>query len=95
MSELHIAISGGIDLAAARGLADRLHRRMGQSTGNVIVDCSAVTSIDSVGLRTLVEAAKGLAAQNRSLTLARLRPACRQAVETSGLAGQFGLTQDA
>jgi anti-anti-sigma factor len=95
MRTSHLAISGRIDRTTTRSLAFRLHAHAGQTVGDVIVDCSAMSYIDSDGLRSLVEASKGLAAQNRALVLTGLQPGCRQAIEISGLAAQFGLTQDA
>lgn len=56
-----VTVAGELDLAAAGGLRQALDRRLAEAetetgSGTVVVDCAGITFIDSIGLRTLIEA---------------------------------------
>jgi anti-anti-sigma factor len=77
---------GEIDLATAPALASALEEHITSNPGDVKVDCSELTFIDSSGLAVLVTAASRLDSEGRELKLIALSEACRRTIEVAGLA---------
>ena len=90
--EAVVTIAGDIDLSVAARLWEDLrvwfapHRR-------VLVDCSAITFIDSMGLRVLIQAAH--AAEQSDVAFALMRPsaAVTTVLDLSGTADMFTITE--
>jgi anti-sigma B factor antagonist len=78
-------LRGEIDLQTAPALARDLLSVAANSGDDVVLDCSAMTFIDSSGLRALVSVAHALSDEHRKLVLMRVRPACRRPIEITGL----------
>src|SRR5271165_1396482 len=83
-------VSGEIDLATAPELRDRL-AEIPSDAGNVIVDLSGVTFLDSTGLSVLVATWKRLTyeAPSGAFRLVVRRPTIQRVLEVTGLAQVF------
>ena len=80
-----LLLSGEIDMAAQEAL-ERGLERAGAGSTSVTVDLSAVTFIDSGGLRTLLEANARQREAGLSLVLRAPSPTVRRALEIIGVA---------
>ena len=72
-----VRLSGEIDLATA----PRLGELLGSCRGPTVVDCAALTFLDSSALAILAKAHRS----NPTLTLRRLPRQCRRVVDIAGL----------
>ncbi len=82
-----LVLSGEIDSYTAPDLASRL-----SDTKVEVVDLSAVTFIDSSGLRTLIEADRSRQDAGGRIVLRAPSAPVQRLLEISGLAGHFDLT---
>jgi anti-sigma B factor antagonist len=82
-----LVLSGEIDSYTAPDLASRLNDAKVE-----IVDLSAVTFIDSSGLRTLIEADRSRQDDGGRIVLRAPSAPVQRLLEISGLAGHFDLT---
>lgn len=78
-------LRGEIDLETAPEVARELLSVAAGNRDDVVLDCSAMTFIDSSGLEALVSVAQVLECEHRKLVLLRVRPACRRPIEITGL----------
>jgi anti-anti-sigma factor len=83
-----LAVSGEIDLSSAGRFAQELTSVVGDG-GTAMVDLSAVTFIDSSGVRELLAANRLAAALGGQLVLADPSAACRRVLEISGVWDEF------
>ena len=81
-----VVATGEIDIASSPGLWVALSEAIAAGQGEVIVDLSGVTFIDSQGLNVLLRAYKALSPEGRELCLRSPRPQARKALEVSGVA---------
>ena len=79
-----VTVAGEIDISTVTPLRDRLFE-VAASGAPLVVDLEQVSFIDSVGLATLVGAAKRAAAHGGSLQMACALPKIRQLVRLTGL----------
>jgi stage II sporulation protein AA (anti-sigma F factor antagonist) len=79
-------LTGDIDIATAPRFAADLTAYCGDTTGDVVVDCSHMTFIDSSGLAVFETVRRELAASGRELVLIGVVRHCRRAFEIIGLA---------
>jgi anti-anti-sigma factor len=84
-----LAVSGEIDLASAGRFAQELALLVGEEHDTARVDLSAVTFLDSSGVRELLAANRQAAANGRQLLLANPSAACRRVLEISGVWSEF------
>jgi anti-sigma B factor antagonist len=84
-----LAVSGEIDLASAGRFAQELALLVGEERDAARVDLSAVTFLDSSGVRELLAANRQAAANGRRLLLANPSAACRRVLEISGVWSEF------
>ena len=80
---LHIA--GELDLATASQLGTRLEAVVDASIGDVTIDLSQVTFVDSTGLKMLVSTQRRLRAEDRRLTVRNPCGTLLRVFEVSGL----------
>jgi anti-sigma B factor antagonist len=78
-----VTAAGEIDISTVTGLRERLFETAADGSP-VVVDLDQVTYIDSVGLATLVGAAKRLAAQAAGLQVTCVRPRIRELLRLTG-----------
>jgi anti-sigma B factor antagonist len=79
-----MSAAGEIEVSTLSALRERLFD-VAASGARLVVDLDRVSSIDSVGLATLVGAANRAAAHGGSLQVACARPRTRQLVRLTGL----------
>jgi anti-sigma B factor antagonist len=83
-------LSGDIDLASAPAMLEQLvaFAENGVEDGRLVIDCSALTFIDSTGLSVLEAASKKTGKQ---IVLVALPEHCRRVFEVTGLDEVFEL----
>jgi len=82
---------GELDVATEGALGRQLRSYAAEGSGDVVLDCAAVTFIDSSGLRTLVVLSKELRESGRSLRLVNVPPLFRRTLDITGLVELFGI----
>jgi anti-anti-sigma factor len=85
-----VTVSGDVDLAAADTLWSVLDEYV-HAGADVVVDCSRVAFLDSMGLRTLIRAQHKAAASGARLTLAAPSEAVLRVLQLAGVADLFVL----
>src|SRR5207244_8467758 len=80
-----VVATGEIDMACAPSLWEALSAAIAAGQGDVIVDLSGVTFIDTQGLSVLLRAYKALSPEGRGLCLRSPCPQARTALEVSGV----------
>lgn len=83
---------GEIDVATAPDLDTRLRQEIDGTRGNLLIDCTDLTFLDSTGIRVLVGIARSLEEQDRALVMVNVPAACRRSIEVCGVAELLGLT---
>ena len=86
-----IATAGEIDHATSRLLADALRRATVAGEGNVVLDLSEVSFIDSAGISALLNGLRRLTRQRRKLIVVCPPGRPRRVFELLGLVGTFDL----
>jgi len=87
-----LVVAGEVDLAAADRLSEALDRGL-VPDGVLAVDLSAVTFIDSMGLRTLIKAAQKADEVDARLRLAAVPAAVTRVLELAGVSGLFNVLE--
>jgi anti-anti-sigma factor len=85
-----VTVAGDVDLAAADTLWSVLDEHVHEGS-HVVVDCSGVAFLDSMGLRTLIRAQHKAAASGARLTLAAPSEAVLRVLHLAGVADLFVL----
>jgi anti-anti-sigma factor len=88
---VRIALSGDLDLAGVPALRDAVARVVDTSVRQIVIDCAALSFIDSSGLGCLVEIRNQAGADGRSLELTRVPPAAARTITIGGLAEVLGI----
>jgi anti-sigma B factor antagonist len=83
--EAPFVVAGEIDIASAPRMAADLRAYAERVSGDVIVECSEMTFIDSSGLAVFETARRDLAPHGRRLVLSGVVQQCRRAFEIIGL----------
>jgi anti-anti-sigma factor len=83
--------SGRIDTANSKVLPEKITQVIDEGVHNLLLDFSAVTYINSLGLRTLITAAKRLANSGGKLVMAEVDVQVRKILEISGLTSVLGV----
>jgi anti-anti-sigma factor len=89
-SAVTVTVAGDVDLAAADTLWSVLDEYVRPGT-EVVVDCSKVAFLDSMGLRTLIRAQHKAEAAGSRLTLASPSEAVLRVLQLAGVAELFRL----
>ena len=88
-----IAVSGELDLATVERLHTAVHAALAE--GDVALDLSAVSFMDSAGVRTLNTALHEAARHGRQLTVrSRMQPIVSQVLELTGMMPLLTLAED-
>lgn len=85
-----VTVAGDVDLAAADTLWSVLDEYVRPGT-DVVVDCSKIAFLDSMGLRTLIRAQHKADASGTRLTLASPSEAVLRVLQLAGVADLFVL----
>lgn len=89
----HLVLSGDFDLAAEESFAAALEPLVTEE-GDIRIDLSAVSFIDSTGIRGLLQAQERLGRQGR-LIIERPSASVRHLLEVSGLLGRLTVEEEA
>jgi anti-anti-sigma factor len=87
--EVTVCETGEVDVAMANAMAAQLDRAVESFTGEVTVNLSGVTFLDSTGLYMLVRAHAALMGRGRRLVVAEPAVAARRLFEVAGLLELF------
>ncbi|MBC7375098.1 MAG: STAS domain-containing protein [Frankiales bacterium] len=82
-----VALSGELDAHTAAQLRTLLAEQLLAGPGNLVLDLSALSFIDSAGLATLIAADKGTRRAGMKLVLAAPAPAVRKVLKITGIDG--------
>ena len=82
-----MVVKGELDAATAPDLLERMAR----TSGDVEVNLTAVTFIDSSGLAALIQAHRSLGGQGRRLTIVEPSTAVQRVLTLSGVGDHLGL----
>ena len=86
-----IVVSGEVDAFSAGPLDDALREAVSRGSGDVVVDMTAVTFMDSGGLNTFIRHYKPLDAQRRRLVLRHPQPGVARALYIAGMTTVFDI----
>ena len=92
--DVQVALVGEIDAASALALQSRLSDVIEATTGEVVVNMSDISFIDSIGLRALLAIRRSLSEQGRSLVLRELSKPIRRLLDLTGLSPALGVDDD-
>ena len=84
-------IAGDVDLAVHGRLQTVLNQSWDAST-DLVIDCSRITFLDSMGLRVFVHAMQRATAADRAITLAAPSPPVIRVLELAGVQKLFPVT---
>jgi anti-sigma B factor antagonist len=80
-----VIVAGEVDVTTVRNLDAALTA----ASGDVLVDCRALTFLDSFGISILVEHYASRLAEGHSLALEHLTPIVQRTLEVTGLLAMF------
>lgn len=85
---------GPLTLADADQFKAKLLEVRQACMGRLVIDASAISYVDSIGLETLLEMNEGLAQIGQSLKLCGLNETFRQVLDLTGISSQFEQFED-
>jgi anti-anti-sigma factor len=80
-----IALEGRLDMAGAQEIDIKFTAHAASSKGLVLVDLAQVEFLASIGIRTLLSAAKGQKLRGGTLVMCAAQPLVAKAMETAGV----------
>jgi anti-sigma B factor antagonist len=80
-----VTVRGDVDMDTASQLVDAIKA----VAGTAVVDLNAVTFLDSIGIRGLVQAQEALRERGEELILRDLSPSVRRVLELAGMTNVF------
>jgi anti-anti-sigma factor len=94
MAEYHYNLRGDVDLANAPQLRAELSEVIAQDGAHLLVDCTNLTFIDSMGITVLLEANRKLEEDGRHMLLFNVPPRTQRVFEMLGLADLLRYDRD-
>ena len=82
---IHVTLDGRLDIDGSRAIDDRFSFITTTRKANVIVDLSSVTFLASIGIRTLMTAARGQQGRGGKLVLAAAQPIVQKVLVMAGI----------
>jgi stage II sporulation protein AA (anti-sigma F factor antagonist) len=82
-----IALTGELDLAAADDLWGRIEPLLGRAGGQVVLECSRLSFMDSTGLRVVLRSLHRATEHGGSFAVAGLQPPVRRVFDLAGVSG--------
>ncbi len=92
-NSLVIFMKGEIDIYSAPGFKDSLYSAIGEGGEDVVLDCTHLSYIDSMGLGILVGALKRIRQNQRSMVVRNPRSNVRKLFKITGLDKVFILEE--
>jgi len=87
-----VRVRGRVDATTAPAFEDRLLRQATQPVDRLVLDCRDLEFLSSLGLRSLLVAARRRTGAGRTLVLGSLSPRVHPLFEVSGLLELFAVT---
>lgn len=84
-----LTVAGDVDLAAHSRFEAELAEAWDGSSSDLVIECSQVAFLDSMGLRVLVHALQRAADSGRSVTLAAAPEPVLRVLDLAGVRGLF------
>jgi anti-anti-sigma factor len=82
---IRVTLEGRLDIDGSRAIDDRFSFMTTTRKVNVIVDLSGVSFLASIGIRTLMTAARGQQGRGGKLVLAAAQPLVQKVLLTAGI----------
>jgi anti-anti-sigma factor len=82
---IQVTLDGRLDIDGARAIDDRFSFITTTRKANIIVDLSAVTFLASIGIRTLMTAARGQQGRGGTMVLAAAQPIVQKVLVMAGI----------
>lgn len=82
---MKVTLEGRLDIDGSRAIDDRFTFMTTTRKANIIVDLSAVTFLASIGIRTLMTAARGQQVRGGKLVLAAAQPIVQKVLVMAGI----------
>ncbi len=82
---IKVTLEGRLDIDGSRAIDDRFSFMTTTRRVNVIVDLSAVSFLASIGIRTLMTAARGQQGRGGKVVLAAAQPVVQKVLLTAGI----------
>jgi anti-anti-sigma factor len=79
-------------MASAEHLRQRFEGYVAASHGDVVVDCHALTFIDSSGIKVLLDVAVAATRLGRGFVATSVQPQCRRTFQLAGVDQLLGIT---
>ena len=89
-----VSLIGVVDALAAEQVGNALSAQVKDGKTRLVADFSRVDTINSVGLRALVQTQKDIHRKGGDFRLAGIRPSVRKALEITGLTSLFKVYPD-
>lgn len=86
-----VTVAGEVDMLTAAPLRDEIHRQLHRDPPVLVIDLTAVTFFASIGLSTILDAARAAGQQNTRLRLATDTAAVLQPLDATGLTAEFDI----
>lgn len=80
-----IGLAGEIDIYSAPDFKEKLYQIIGDGQKEVILECSELSYIDSMGLGILMGALKRIKIQNHNITIRNPKSTIRKLLKITGL----------
>jgi anti-sigma B factor antagonist len=94
MAEYHYNLRGDIDLANAPQLRADLSEAIAQDGAHLLVDCTHLTFIDSMGITVLLEANRKLESDGRHMLIVNVPERTQRVFEMLGLSDLLRYDRD-
>ncbi len=88
-----VVVDGEIDSTTALELGEGLRRALDDGASNLVVDCTAVTFIDSAGLSALLDAHRRAQTKFGSLVVRRPSPIVHRLLEMTSLTDELSVDE--
>lgn len=89
-----IALDGRLDIDGTRAIDERFAFLTTGRRDRIVVDLAGVSFLASIGIRLLMNAARGQKTRGGRLVLAAAQPAVREVLETAGIDQLIPLHED-
>lgn len=93
-NRLRVVLDGRLDVAGIQSISDQFSFKVSTHDGPVLVDCSKVTFLASLGIGMIVNAAKGLQRRGHVMTLLRPQPMVEDVLRTTGIHNVVPIVHD-
>jgi anti-sigma B factor antagonist len=94
MTEYRYRLRGDVDTVTAPQVRHELRTAVNTDDGDVVIDCTDLSFIDSTGVAVLLEANRLLEGGGRNLLIVNVPPGPRRVFDALGLTDLLGFESD-